>query len=115
MRLHELLARFADILRSYEIVQYEVAGPHTRLKLKIAFVTGSELYVREIVLDGQHRKYAFHWQEGSGRLIARWDNAAHWPEIETYPHHKHVGESGRVIASEATNLEEVLAVIRASM
>jgi hypothetical protein len=83
MRLHETLARFADIIRSYQIVRYELAVPHTRLKLNITFVAGSELYVREIVLDSQHRKYALHWQESSGHLIARWDNAAHWPEIET--------------------------------
>ena len=115
MRLYETLAHFSDIILSYEVVQYEVASLHTRLKLKLVFVNSTELYVRDIVLGAQHRKYAFHWQEGSGRLIARWDNAAHWPEIETYPHHKHVGEVGRVVASEAATLEEVLAVIHASI
>jgi hypothetical protein len=115
MRLHEVLARFSDIIRSYEVVQYEIAGLNSRLKLKIVFANGTELYVRDILLDGRRRKYAFHWQEGSGRLIARWDNAAHWPEIETFPHHKHLGESGQVVASEGTTLEEVLAVIRATM
>ncbi len=115
MRLHETLARFSEIIRSYEVVQYEIAGLHARLKIKIVFTNGTELYARDIILEGTRRKYAFHWQEGSGRLIARWDNAAHWPEIETHPHHKHVGEAGRVVASEATTLEEVLAVIRTSV
>lgn len=115
MRLHEILAHFSDIIRTYEVVQYEVAGLHARLKLKIVLVNSTELYVRDTLLDGQQRKYAFHWQDISGRLIARWDNATHWPEIETYPHHKHVGEEGRVMSSDATTLEEVLAVMRASM
>jgi hypothetical protein len=115
VRLHEILAHFSDIIRTYEVVQYEVAGLHARLKLKIVLVNGTELYVRDTLLDGQQRKYAFHWQDISGRLIARWDNATHWPEIETYPHHKHVSEEGRVVSSEATTLEEVLAVMRASM
>lgn len=115
MRLHETLARFTTIIRSYEVVQYEVAGVHVRLKLRLVFINGTELYVRDMFLDGQQRKYAFHWQEASGHLIARWDNSPHWPEIETYPHHRHVGEAGRVVASEATTLEEVLGVIGASI
>jgi hypothetical protein len=85
MRLYEVLARFSDIIRSYAVVQYEIADLNSRLKLKIVFANGTELYVRDILLDGRRREYAFHWQEGSGRLIARWDNAAHWPEIETFP------------------------------
>ncbi len=65
----------------------EVVGLNSRLKLKVVFTNATE-------------------------LIARWDNAPHWMEIETYPHHKHLGEEGRVVASEATTLEEILAVIR---
>ena len=102
MPLHNTLARFTDIIRSYEVVQYEVAGLQAPLKLKVVFTNGTELYVREIILDGQRRKYAFHWQAGTEDLIARWDNAAHWPEVETFPHHKHVGQVGQVVASEAT-------------
>lgn len=115
MRLHETLAGFAEIIRSYEVVQYEVADVHVRFKLKLVFINGTELYVRDIRLDGQRRKYAFHWQEESGSLIVRWDNAPHWPEIKTYPHHKHVGEVGQGVPSEATTLEEVLGVIAASI
>jgi hypothetical protein len=115
MPLHDILARFSEIIRSYEVVQYEVAGLHARLKLKVVFTNGTELYAREIVLDGHLRKYAFHWQAGTGDLIARWDNAAHWPGVETFPHHKHVGQIGQVVPSEATTLEEVLAVIRTDM
>jgi len=107
MQLHDTLARFSDIIRFYEVVQYEVAGLHARLKLKVVFIDGTELSVRESVLDGQRRKYAFHWQAGTGDFIARWDNAAHWPGVETFPHHKHVGRVGQVVASEATTLEEV--------
>jgi Family of unknown function (DUF6516) len=114
MRLHEVLGRVSDIIRSYEVIQYEIADLNRRLKLKIVFANGTELYVRDSLLDGRQRKYAFHWQNESGRLIARWDNAAHWPEIDTFLHHKHVGEAGQVVASEGTTLEEMLAVIRAN-
>jgi hypothetical protein len=113
--LHDILARFSDIIHTYEVIQYEVAGLHTRLKLKIKLTDDSELYVRDTLLDGLQRKYASHWQDRGGRLIARCDNAAHWPEIATYPHHKHLGEEAQVVPSEATTLEEVLAVIQANL
>ena len=112
MQLHETLARFADIVRSYEVRQYEVEGLHSRLKLTVVFVDSSQLYVREIVLGGLHRKYAYHWQDSAGRLRIRWNNAAHWPEIATHPHHKHVETESHIVASEATTLGEVLTAIR---
>ncbi|MCL4424159.1 MAG: DUF6516 family protein [Firmicutes bacterium] len=46
---------------------------------------------------------------------SRWDNAPHWPEIETYPHHKHVNIERNVLASSETDLKEVLSVIRTWM
>jgi hypothetical protein len=55
MRLHEVLARFSDTNRPYEILQYEIANLNSRLRLKIVFANGSELYVRDILLDGWRR------------------------------------------------------------
>lgn len=36
-------------------------------------------------------KYSFHWQSSDGRLIARWDNAPHYPHLPGFPHHVHSG------------------------
>lgn len=115
MRLHETLAQFSDIVRSYEVIQYEVEGLHSRLKMRTLLVDGSQLHIRETVLGGRRRKYAYHWQDSAGHLRVRWDNATHWPEIETHPHHQHVGDKNHVMASEATTLEEVLTVIRVEL
>lgn len=112
MQLHETLARFSDIVSFYEVRQYEVEGLHSRLRVSVVFVDRSQLYIREIVLGGQQRKYAYHWQDAAGRLRIRWDNAAHWPEIATHPHHKHVETESHITASEATTLGEVLTAIR---
>lgn len=66
MRLHETLAQFSDIVRRYEVMQYEVEGPHSRLKTRVLLVDGGQLHVRETGLDGQRRKYAYHWQDPAG-------------------------------------------------
>jgi hypothetical protein len=55
-------------------------------------------------------KYSFHWQKDNGQLIKRWDNAAHHPEIVTYPHHLHDGTEDVVFAYEPVSFEEVLQI-----
>lgn len=97
------------------MLQYDVEGLHSRLKLRIIFLDESQLSMRETVLEGRYRKYAYHWQDASERLRIRWDNVAHWPQIETHPHHQHVGNEAQVEASEATTLEEILACIRSQL
>jgi hypothetical protein len=42
-------------------------------------------------------------------MIRRWDDAPHYPQLETHPHHVHEGESVR--ASLPMSLKEVLAEI----
>ncbi len=44
-----------------------------------------------ISVDGNIKtdKYRFHWQNKSGKLIKRWDNAPHHRKLETFPHHIH--------------------------
>ena len=41
-----------------------------------------------------------------GNLICRWDNANHWPDISTSPHHKHTGN--KVFESTKTSIGDVL-------
>ncbi|SDX32811.1 hypothetical protein SAMN05421644_101105 [Allochromatium warmingii] len=62
-------------------------------------------------------KYAYQWQTSDQQLIMRWDNAEHWPDIATFPHHKHVAKNGAVTVfpSKGTELtwvlEEIAAII----
>jgi len=53
-------------------------------------------------------KYHFHWQDNQGKLIRRWDNAPHHPEIETFPHHLHLEPENHCRACEAPTLADVL-------
>ena len=36
--------------------------------------------------------YVYHYQGSDNSMIFRYDNSPHFPEIETFPHHKHVGK-----------------------
>lgn len=115
MRLHETLGRFGDIVSSWDVVLYEIEGTSSRLKLTVHFKDGSNLHIREHIFEGQHRKYAYHWQDSDQQLRMRWDNAPHWPTIHTHPHHKHVQTLDHVEASDATSPEEILYIIRENL
>ena len=62
-----------------------------RLKLKDGSIV--ELTERIIEESGKFNttKYRVHWQNKSGKLIKRWDNAPHHPEINSFPDHLHDG------------------------
>jgi hypothetical protein len=56
-------------------------------------------------------KYCLHWLDAAGRLLKRWDNAAHHPHISTHPHHVHDGSEENVNSSEPLSAEQVSAMI----
>ena len=59
----------------------------------------------------QITKYRFHWQDAAGRLVKRWDNAAHHPEISTHPHNVHDGNEDNVISHGPISAEDILGII----
>jgi len=75
-----------------------------------------EVEVTERVLEIQGTlevtKYRCHWQDSNGRLIKRWDNAPHHPEVDTFPHHLHDEAENRVIGHSAlTGLEALQRIL----
>jgi len=69
----------------------KIAFYRYRLKLKDGSIV--ELTERIIEESGKFNttKYRVHWQNKSGKLIKRWDNAPHHPEINSFPDHLHDG------------------------
>jgi len=57
--------------------------------------------------------YRFHWQDETAKLIKRWDNAKHHPEIKTFPFHMHAGEEEKVKESGAMELFDILRILEA--
>ena len=101
------LEKYRAIIRDYKISVFEEAGASFRVRAIVFLIDGSELYVRETLIGGEKRKYAYHWQSSDDHLLVRWDNAPDW-DVETFPHHKHVGEQVNVVASYERSLEQVL-------
>lgn len=100
----------STFIKSHSINDFRRSETVFYLNIKIHFINNSELHVREYV-DAEHRKYSFHWQSSNGDLIIRWDNAPHFPDLITFPHHKHLA-SGEVKKSYNISLEEILESIK---
>lgn len=96
----DLIARHERFIKSFHVPLYEQEGEMLRFKAQLTFTNDSTLFIKEYVFENKERKYAYHWIDTSGNLICRWDNANHWPDISTSPHHKHTDDK----VSESTEI-----------
>lgn len=106
----DLIARFKHYIRTFHVLLYEQEGESLRLKAELTMVDNSTVRVKEYLFANQIRKYAYHWVDETGELICRWDNAKHWPNLPTFPHHKHTNQG--VFESTETSLGDVLMCIK---
>jgi hypothetical protein len=77
-------------------------------RLKVYFIDHStlELFERVLVMNSEteRTKYSYHWQNNNNKLIHRWDNAPHHPELSSFPHHQH-NPSETIASSDISGLD----------
>lgn len=76
----------------------------------IYFIDNSRLHFRELFVgQGSFAKiaYSYHYQSADETMIFRYDNAPHYPDLSSTPHHKHTTE-GEVVATNQPDFESVL-------
>jgi hypothetical protein len=79
------------------------------LRGEIVFANRSELHFREYFITiPKFRKiaYSYHYQNNDKELIFRFDNTEHYPDVSTYPHHKHLKD--KVLPSKEISLQEIV-------
>lgn len=75
---------------------------HLRIRLTLQngdFVEASEFFcIQKTGIEQQ--RYRYQWMDQTKtKLRRRWDNAPHFPEIATFPHHVHVEQEDQVLSS----------------
>lgn len=81
----------------------------------IYFLDGSQLHLREFVNveHGTERyMYAYHYQNSDGAFVFRYDNSPHFPNLSTFPHHKHEASETNILEASIPDLQAVLAEIQ---
>ncbi|MBI4316566.1 MAG: hypothetical protein HY679_11575 [Chloroflexi bacterium] len=121
MSFYSYLARLEDTLRSrrditVEALRLTLTTLGAVFEANLRFHDGSWLHaVEEIEIaerQGIRRiNYSFHYQRADGTLIFRYDNSPHYPNLPTFPDHKHEGDAVR--EAKALDLADVLREIDA--
>ncbi len=91
-------------------ISVEDRGEVWFLRGNVDFIDGSSLHFRELFIGRgrKHKKtYTYHYQNREGKLIFRYDNSPHFPDLLNAPHHKHQAD-GSVLSSNLPDLEPVL-------
>ncbi len=93
--------RYEEVILEYDRVN---------LRIRIRFLSGYLLELNEaIILEAEHIKhldYRYHFQDRENDLVFRYDNTPHFPNIGSFPHHKHV--KANVISSVKPSILKVI-------
>ncbi len=60
--------------------------------------------------EKKKKKYSYHFMDKNKRLIFRYDNAMHHPELKSFPHHKHTPK--KVAESKEPDIQTILKEIK---
>ncbi|WP_020605528.1 toxin-antitoxin system TumE family protein [Spirosoma spitsbergense] len=104
--MKEIVDPFSVVIRSTHFEIEKVADQKLIERCTVVFVDGSRLSAYESQ-TGSKFKYGYHWMDKDDQTMYRWDNAAHFPQFDTYPYHRHVAEPYPIMT-----LSEVLHFIR---
>ena len=123
MLLDALIRYLEDIesavckLSDVYVEQYEeeyLTPDRVNLRIRIRFAKGYLLELNEATLvehgNIKHLGYRYHFQDEKNELIFRYDNTPHYPDLKSFPHHKH--SSREVIAAEKPSIPTVLEEVK---
>lgn len=89
----------SDIIASWQILMEDEATDRALYRIRCHLLRPA--YQLEIRLIQSEEEILYSYQFFTDRPIIRWDNAPHFPAIQSFPHHIHE-ETGRVGQSALT-------------
>ena len=108
-RVVEAAETIKAILNTQPSLQTLHVNPHNPatgwFKMRAHLGENIRIDVYESYIEGNLYRYSYSLVVGDKRVLG-YDNAPYHPEVETFPHHKHVG--GRVEPLENPSLEAFL-------
>ncbi len=113
----EVEAAVAQLPAYTESYIEEILTPdRANLRIRLRFENGALLEINEalIVENGSLKSlgYRYHLQRADSELVFRYDNTPHFPDLPSFPHHKHLRDA--IIASDKPDLLVVLQEAKAN-
>jgi len=98
-------------LASQPKIEFEDREKVWFIRADVRFMDDSLLHFRELWIwqaeQPFKKAYTYHYQRADDTSVFRYDNAPHFPNLPTAPHHKHIGDN-EVVAADAPDLQSVL-------
>ena len=96
----------SDIVQKVDVIVLVEEPGKQALRARASLKNGFVLHITEAFGKG-FRSYSYHLQKNEN-LVRRWDNAPHWPEMKTFPHHVHLTGEKDVRECPEIFIEDVL-------
>ena len=108
-QIDQLLEAYPNVYaESYNATILSSERANLKLRLRFYFkyllsISEALIFVKDqiMVID-----YRYHFQDGQNNLIFRYDNTPHFPDLPSFPHHKHLTD--RVISCELPSIATVI-------
>jgi hypothetical protein len=104
------------LVENFQIVRERMTTNDGHLRVRMTFINGNLMefseYIQLIAGDIQVTTYSYHCTDPYGRLIVRWDNTPHFPDLDGFPHHRHIGYPEAVQAGQPMNIFKVFDEIK---
>ena len=105
----------SPIVKSFNVIKERFSSKDGHLRIKCNLINNDilEFSIFAEMIDNipSLENYSYHWQQNKGKLIRRWDNTPHNPELESLPHHVHVSEEANVESSDPKDIQKILTII----
>lgn len=88
--MNDIVNQFSPIIRYAHFATERASGQKLVERCGLELVDGCRLVAYES-RTGLKFKYGYQWMNKDNQTIYRWDNATHFPQLKTYPYHRHVG------------------------
>ncbi|MFD2571382.1 DUF6516 family protein [Spirosoma soli] len=108
--MKEVTSQFAGIIRSARFDTEQASGQKIVERCELVLIDGSRLVAYES-RTGTKFKYSYQWMNEANQTIYRWDNTTHFPQFNTFPYHRHIGEAEIAEPFQIVSLNEVLEFI----
>ncbi len=100
------------LVESFQIVRERIAANDGHIRVRMTLINGNltefSEYVQLQAGEIQVITYSYHCTDTFGKLIVRWDNTPHFPDLDNFPHHKHIGCPEAVESAYPMNIFKVL-------
>lgn len=110
-KVKDALKRYSHLISDVSTVEKTYSDNKGFISSDVIFSDDSQLdfaEVKDTEQDGK-KKYRYHYMDENNNMVFRYDNAKHYPDLSTFPHHKHTPKG--VEESEEPSLDDVLSEI----